>query len=193
MLNQSKSRMFVVPMVAILAMLAIASYYIAPQAIGMLNLTSLDARQTGGSAIVSKDDNVEEIIPPQSQVESAQLARPYASQSRLPDLAPTLVEHSSNVFLLPDLAPTLVKSPRSSYDLPDLAPTFAKPLVGVYRYSDLAPTLVQSTEGPDRLPDLAPTIVKTQDTIDQLPDLAPTIVKTQDTIDRLPDLAPTLP
>ena len=175
MLNQSRSRMFVFNVFVILAMSAIAIYYVAPQVTEMLNVTSIDTQQIVGSAIVSRDDNVREIIPPQSQVEAAQLSPPFAAQSRLPDLAPTLVEPSTNVFLLPDLAPTLVRSPRDTYDLPDLAPTFANPLLGVYRYSDLAPTLVQATEGSDRLPNLAPPIVKSQDTIYRLPDLAPTL------------------
>jgi hypothetical protein len=164
-------------MVAILAILAVAIFYFAPQATELLNLTSFDTQQISESSVVSKDDNLDEIIPLQSQVEADQLLPPFASQSQLPDLAPTL-GGAVNVFLLPDLAPTILKSPRDAYDLPDLAPTFANPSLGVYRYTDLAPTLVQAQEEPDRLPDLAPTIVKSQD---------------QDTIDRLPDLTPTLP
>lgn len=193
MFNQSRSRMFVVSMFAILSMLAIASNYVTPQATEMINVTSIDTQQMGGSAIVSRDDNVRGIIPPQSQVEAAELSPPFTTHSRLPDLEPTLVELSTNVFLLPDLAPTLVKSTRDAYGLPDLAPTFANPLSGVYRNSDLVPTLVQATEGTNRLPDLAPTLVQVTEGPDRLPDLAPTIVKSQDTIDRLPDLAPTLP
>ena len=173
--RQARPRIFVFSMFAILALSAIAIYYISTQVTEMLNTTSIDTQQVGGSATVSRDDNVKEIIPPQSQVEAAQLSPPSGTQSRLPDLAPTLVEPSTNVFLLPDLAPTLVKSPRDAYDLPDLAPTLVNPLLSVYQYSDLAPTLVRATDGPDRLPDLAPTIVKSQDTIDRLPDLAPTL------------------
>ncbi len=175
MLNQPRSRMFVVNTFVILVLSAIAIYFVALQVTEMLNVTSIDTQQISESVIVSRGDNLREIIPPQSQVEAAQLSPPFATQSRLPDLAPTLVEPSTNVFLLPDLAPTLVKSPRDTYGLPDLAPTFANPLLGVYRYSDLAPTLVQAAEGSARLPDLAPTIVISQDTIDRLPDLAPTL------------------
>ncbi|MEA3440851.1 MAG: hypothetical protein U9R58_11260 [Chloroflexota bacterium] len=192
MFNKSRSRMFVVLLFAILSISAISIYYVAPQATAMFNGTSIDTHQISGAAIVSRDDDVNEIIPPQSQVEAAQLSRTFAMQSRLSDLAPTLVDPSPNVFLLPDLAPTLIKSPRDTYDLPDLAPTFANPLLGVYRYSDLALTLVQATEGSDRLPDLAPTLVQSTERSDCLPDLAPTLVQATEGSDRLPDLAPTL-
>ena len=141
MFNQSRSKMFVVLMFAILSMSAISIYYVAPQATEMLNGTSIDTQQIGGSAIVSRDDNVKEIIPSQSQEEAAQLSRPFATQSRLPDLAPTLVESSTNVFLLPDLAPTLVKSPSDDYGLPDLAPTIVKSQDTLDLLPDLAPTL----------------------------------------------------
>ena len=170
--RQSRPRIFVFSMFAILALSVIVIYYVATQVTERLNVTSID---TGGSVIVSRDENEKEVIPSPSQVETAQLSRPIATQNLLPDLAPTLVERSTNVFLLPDLAPTLVKSPRDAYDLPDLAPTLVNPLLSVYQYSDLAPTLVKVTEGPDRLPDLAPTIVKSQDTNDRLPDLEPTL------------------
>lgn len=173
MLNHTRSRMFVVFMIAILAMSVTAIYYTTTPIRKILNVTSIEMERIGLSA--SGEDSREERIPLQSEVEAVRPSRLSGSQSMLPDLAPTLVRSSTNAFLLPDLAPTLVKSSRDAFDLPDLAPTLTNPSLSPFQFSDLAPTLVQAEQASERLPDLAPTIVRSQGAIDPLPDLEPTL------------------